>query len=286
MGMPNNMRKVITYATYPMLLATTLSIMIIAIEGGWNLKTTLWIYLSGLLITLITLERLFPLSPQWGMTTTSFLRDIKYLLASGATIAAVRWSFGFLAIGLAEKHQGFLAAAPWWVGLLAFLLLFDLLQYGWHRWSHSHPWLWRIHLAHHLPERVYVIMHPVFHPLNALINAALLQGVILLLGLPPQAVFAVFLILDLQTMVSHFNVDIRAGILNYVLVGTELHRYHHSADIHEAKNFGTVLPLWDILFGTFVYKPGIAPAALGVSEAGYPASTDFWKVMALPFRRG
>ena len=127
-------------------------------------------------------------------------------------------------------------------------------------------------------------MHPVFHPLNALVNAVLIQAVMLLLGLPPQAVFAAFLLMDLQTMVSHFNVDIRAGFLNYLFVGTELHRYHHSADVAEAKNFGTVIPCWDLVFGTFLYRPGRVPAALGAGDGGYPRSGEFWKVMALPFK--
>lgn len=40
---------------------------------------------------------------------------------------------------------------------------------------------------------------------------------------------------------SHFNVNGRAGCLNYLLVGTELHRYHHRAGRAEAKNFSAVV---------------------------------------------
>jgi sterol desaturase/sphingolipid hydroxylase (fatty acid hydroxylase superfamily) len=128
-------------------------------------------------------------------------------------------------------------------------------------------------------------MHGVFHPVNALISAVLIQATLLALGMSPEAVFAAILIIDLQTMISHFNVDIRAGFLNYVLIGTELHRYHHSASVDQAKNFGTVIPLWDLVFGTFLYRPGAPPRRLGVDDsAGYPPSQHFWKVLALPFR--
>jgi hypothetical protein len=38
------------------------------------------------------------------------------------------------------------------------------------------------------------------------------------------------------------------------------------------------------VFGTFLYRPGRVPAALGAGEGGYPRSGEFWKVMALPFK--
>ena len=68
------------------------------------------------------------------------------------------------------------------------------------------------------------------------------------------------------------NVDIRAGWLNYVLTGTELHRYHHSADSADGMNF--------------VYRPGIPPRALGVANpSDYPADREILGVLRLPFSR-
>jgi sterol desaturase/sphingolipid hydroxylase (fatty acid hydroxylase superfamily) len=72
-----------------------------------------------------------------------------------------------------------------------------------------------------------------------------------------------------------------------VLVGNELHRYHHSADLDEAKNFGNIVPLWDIVFGTFVYRPGDAPKALGLADPSrYPADVRILGVLSLPFTGG
>lgn len=286
MDMKNSIAKAVAYAAYPSLLLATLATIAATVAFGWDLKSVLWGYLSGLLAVLIALERLFPLSPRWGMTRASFLRDLKYLIAAGAAIGAVRAGFGILALRLGEGHRGPLADVPLLIAVPSALLAFDFLQYWLHRWSHRNAFLWRIHVAHHLPDRVYVVMHAVFHPLGALLTAALLQAVLLLLGLSPEAVFAAMLIIDLQTMVSHFNVDIRAGAFNYLLVGAELHRYHHSADVSEAGNYGAVTPLWDILFGTFRYRPGRPPAALGVEPGTpYPSSGEFWRVLALPFLR-
>src|SRR4051812_11519203 len=271
--MKNNLSKAVSYFTYPLFLATTLGTIHAAVSRGWDLKHTLWGYLFGLLFTLILLERLFPLKREWGMTGSSFLRDLKYLLSAGPAIGIVRSAFGVLAIVFSEHHRGLLSDMPLIPSVAIFFLVFEFIQYWYHRYSHEGTgplgrFLWKTHLAHHLPDKVYIVMHGVFHPLNAFITAILIQAVLLLLGLSPQAVFAVTLLIDLQTMISHCNVDIRAGIFNYVFVGTELHRYHHGANADEAKNYGTVLTLWDMVFGTFVYRPGKIPSALGVEKAG------------------
>jgi len=147
--------------------------------------------------------------------------------------------------------------------------------------------LWRTHAPHHLPEQVYVLMHPAGHPFNFF----LLQGLLRLplfywLGASPEAIFAASGIIGLQGLVSHCNVDLRAGWFNYVFMGTELHRYHHSGDASEAKNFATALSLLDVVFGTLIYRPGEAPKRLGVArQADYPQSREFWKTMLIPLRR-
>ncbi len=82
-------------------------------------------------------------------------------------------------------------------------------------------------------------------------------------------------------------VHLRAGWFNYLFVGPELHRYHHSADLREAQNYAVVLSLIDVLFGTFVYKPGRLPERIGVADpADYPRSVEVWKIMLLPFLPG
>lgn len=290
MGMKRILGLAVTYLAYPILLGTTLLTIHATTVHHIDLKRALWGYLLGLLAVLITLERLFPLSPRWSMTRVSFRQDLKYLLSSGVTIALLRAGFGAIGIWYSEHHHGPLASASLPVSLAVFFLVFEFLQYWFHRMSHEGHgrlgrFLWKAHVVHHLPDRVYVVMHGVFHPLNAFISALLIQASMLLLGLSPQAVFAATLLIDLQTMISHFNVDIRAGFFNYLFIGTELHRYHHSSAVTEAKNYGTVLPLWDLVFGTFRYRPGTDPSGLGVSDPSeYPPLQRFWQVLALPFR--
>jgi sterol desaturase/sphingolipid hydroxylase (fatty acid hydroxylase superfamily) len=170
-------------------------------------------------------------------------------------------------------------------------LLFEAVNYALHRAMHrmSGPvgrFLWLSHAAHHLPPRLYLVMHAVFHPVNGVLIQSLAITVPLwALGLGPQAVAIFFMINGMHGLISHFNVDVRMGWLSYVFAGTETHRYHHSAAPEEAGNFGATLMIYDLLFGTFVYRPGVPPAELGVRpEAGLPDYDRLGRVLALPFR--
>ena len=100
-----------------------------------------------------------------------------------------------------------------------------------------------------------------------------------------KATLVATLLIDLQSLVSHFNVNIKAGFLNYLFIGTETHRYHHSANMDEAGNYGNTLAIWDLIFGTFYYRPNAVPEKLGVSaDNQYPKSENVLEVITLPFR--
>ena len=143
--------------------------------------------------------------------------------------------------------------------------------------------LWRIHVAHHLPDRVYLLMHPVMHPINLVLVATVTQGALLITGASGEAIFVFNTLLALHGTISHFNVDIAAGPFNYLFVGTHLHRDHHSADPKESMNYGVLTPVWDLVFGTFHYDPRRSPTRLGVERPqDYPDSLAVHKVIMLP----
>jgi sterol desaturase/sphingolipid hydroxylase (fatty acid hydroxylase superfamily) len=288
--MKNILRQSVRYGLYPVLLIGVLGIAHLAIVHGWDYQSVYWKATLVIVAVLMAIERMMPMSRNWSMTGGSFLRDLRYIAMVGPAIGITKAVFGWLLIRYSASHAGPLAHLPPAAGALVFLLVFEFLQYHFHRYSHSAKgpigrFLWKAHLAHHLPDRVYVLMHAVFHPVNALISTAIIQAPLVLLGVPPSAVLIATLLIDLQSLVSHFNVDIRAGFLNYIFIGTESHRFHHSADVREAKNFGNTLAIWDLVFGTFLYRPGMAPAKLGLEHGeGVPRSEQVFPVLALPFR--
>lgn len=286
-----SLRSIARYGFYPFLLAVVVAATYFSVDRHWSNKTVYAWTTVFLLVSMMIYERIFPLDRDGSMTVKSFFRDLKFIPLVGISIGLTKTAFGIFAIAYSENHRGLLSDAPILVGVVVFLLVFEFFQYAFHRFSHSDRgalgrFLWRVHVAHHLPDRVYVVMHAVFHPINAVIITSILQLPLILLGLPPAAVLAATLLIDLQSLISHFNGDIRAGFFNYVLIGAETHRYHHSADAGEAKNFGNTLAIWDILFGTFQYRPGKPPLRLGVQNPElYPSSENLFGVLAWPFIR-
>jgi sterol desaturase/sphingolipid hydroxylase (fatty acid hydroxylase superfamily) len=280
----------ISHALYPLLLAATLLLFGVSVIKGWNLATV-FAWMAGVrLALLLAVEFLHPARPEWKMTWRSFWRDLKYMVVNGGTGAALKLGLGWLALDMSRFNTGFVSGMPPVIEFVAVLLTFELFQYWFHRISHEprgpiSTWLWKVHVAHHLPDKVYLLMHPVGHPLNFIVSLTIVQLPLVTLGARPETLFLFNALMGLQGLVSHFNVDIKAGPLNYLLVGTELHRFHHSANLDEAKNFGVLTPFWDLVFGTFRYDSKRLPEALGVVDPQqYPGSTDIGGVLMLPFQ--
>jgi len=280
----------ISYAFYPLLLAATLGMFAASLALHWDLARVFMVMAGLRFALLLAVEFLHPARPDWKMSWPSFRRDLKYMAANGGTAALLKLGFGWLALDLSRFNTGLVAGMPMAVEFLALLVVFEFFQYWFHRLSHEGPgrlgaWLWKVHVAHHLPDRVYLLMHPVGHPINFALSLAIVQLPLVMLGARQETLFLFNALMGLQGLVSHLNVDLRAGPLNYLLVGTELHRYHHSADRHEAGNYGVLTPFWDLVFGSFVYRPGQLPAALGVAEPErYPPSQALGRVLLMPFR--
>jgi sterol desaturase/sphingolipid hydroxylase (fatty acid hydroxylase superfamily) len=216
---------------------------------------------------------------------------LKYFASGGLSIFLTNTAIGYAAISLSEKNVGILKQFPSVFGFIIVLLVYEFFLYWYHRLSHEMGgkvggFLWRVHSIHHLPDKVYLLMHAVFHPLNAVAVTIILQGVLIAAGVDAQSLYLLNTFVGLQGLFSHYNVDIRAGFLNYVFVGTELHRFHHSANVNEAKNYGQIISIWDLVFGTFYYRPGVYPERLGVAEpVEYPHSNQYWRGFLFPFAK-
>jgi sterol desaturase/sphingolipid hydroxylase (fatty acid hydroxylase superfamily) len=282
------------YLLYPVLAAATLAYLAYELNGPRaSIGHRYGVYVGVLVVTMVLIESAHALGAEWRMTWARFWRrDLPFLLIGAATIALANAATLQVVTVLALRPGRALAQVPLLPGVIVSLLVTDFLWYWAHRLSHQARgrggrWLWRVHVAHHLPRQVYVLMHAIGHPLNTLLVRAILTVPPFLLGFSPEVVFTAGVVTGLQGLVSHFNVDSRVGWLNHLLMGTELHRYHHSADPAEAGNFGAVVTLWDRLFGTFVYRPGQVPRALGVeTPARYPGDTQLVSILAWPFKPG
>jgi sterol desaturase/sphingolipid hydroxylase (fatty acid hydroxylase superfamily) len=279
-------KPAITYGTYPALALLTAAVVGITLAKDLNRSAIAALLAIVPVVVAVLVEWRHPLGPEWRMTKKRLLRrDLPFIVAAVVTERLAETAGVLVAAGLvASKGFGPFARMPIGVQVVVALLAFDLLWYGYHRAAHSHKRLWRVHGVHHAPAQLYALMHLVFHPFDLLVSRFVVATIVFrFTGVTPNAIFIAVVIIGLQQMISHVNADLRVGPLNYVLVGTETHRYHHGAN--ERGNYGSVTPLWDIVFGTFVYDPTRVPARLGLDDpATFPDPAGFHDTLLWPLR--
>jgi sterol desaturase/sphingolipid hydroxylase (fatty acid hydroxylase superfamily) len=282
----------IRYFTYPVTLALCFAI-------AWEMlrlqvKTPIFFFCALLVPTffLLALESVFPLktsdSPRFG----SLGRDAVYVILAKVFAAAMGTCGAMLGVQLLYflNPRWRLFSSPG-LQLVTALVLFELIRYGYHRGFHAGRgavgrFFWRCHSVHHLSRELYSSCGLIGHPMLAWLQQEVFHAIpVLVVGLGWQEFLFYRLAIGIQIVATHANLDIRLGWLNYVLSGPETHRFHHSTDPAERNtNFGTVFSFVDVLFGTFLYRPGGLPKEYGVSGEGFPEAGDFRRALLLPFR--
>ncbi len=199
--------------------------------------------------------------------TDAIVETISTLVLFGITQPLI------LLLAVALMGRFFPQARYAWAGLpvLAqiglFLVCDDMLQYWWHRASHSLPWLYSLHRAHHNAEYMsvrIVYRNNIFY--YALMPSLWLSGVLVYLGL--GWVYAGYAVVKMAVIIAaHSDVRwdaplYRVGWLSPIMWVVErtistpaTHSAHHgrhkSDGVTNYKgNFGNLLFFWDVLFGT------------------------------------
>ena len=131
------------------------------------------------------------------------------------------------------------------------ILASDLFHSSMHRFVHEWAPMWRIHSVHHSARRLYSFNASRFHPLQAMLVVTGDNLVLAALGLDSRTLAAHRVFRGVFGQIQHANVAIDSGPFNSVFSGPERHRWHHSTVADEySTNYGSVVCLWDKLFGT------------------------------------
>jgi sterol desaturase/sphingolipid hydroxylase (fatty acid hydroxylase superfamily) len=160
---------------------------------------------------------------------------------------------------------GVLGDRPWAVQFALFFLVNDFGRYWLHRWYHASPRLWRVHRVHHATVEMDCLSVIRIHVLEAVIKNFLLALPFQALGMSVSVLVTYSCIDVLKGFWHHANLRTRVGPLNYVLNTAELHWWHHSPERNgHRSNYGSILSIWDWLFGTAYWPQGEWPATIGV----------------------
>src|SRR5438128_7054139 len=121
--MKTNTPWAVTWLTWPILFAFNVATALRAISQHANYSTVLTTLLITDVVVLVTLEFLFPVRREWKMTWRSFFRDLKYIVAGGASFAAIDGLFGLASIRLNSGHVGAITNWPLHLSVPAALLV-------------------------------------------------------------------------------------------------------------------------------------------------------------------
>lgn len=158
------------------------------------------------------------------------------------------------------------------VSLLIYLVLFDLLGYWTHRGQHQLEWWWRLHSLHHAQRQMTMWSDNRNHLLDDLLVDCIVVLSAQLIGVAPGQFIAIVALTQLSESFQHANVRVSFGRIGERLwVSPRFHRLHHSIGLgHESAgrqtlgghNFGVLMPVWDVLFGTANFENRYDPTGI------------------------
>lgn len=172
-----------------------------------------------------------------------------------------------LASYLFPNSAGLISSWPFLAVFALFLIFEDMMQYWWHRITHSTPWLYKLHRPHHNAEYMsirIVYRNNIFY--YYLMPSLWFAGLLIYLG--GGWVYAFYLVIKM-TVIFGAHSDIRwdkplykikwlspvMWIVERTISTPATHAAHHGKHMedgvtHYKGNYGNLLFLWDVIFGT------------------------------------
>jgi sterol desaturase/sphingolipid hydroxylase (fatty acid hydroxylase superfamily) len=144
------------------------------------------------------------------------------------------------------------------------VLGWDFIYYWNHRLMHESRHLWAIHVVHHSSER-YNLSTALRQPVADTLGTSVPYGLLCLAGLSPELVATARGVNLLYQFWIHTETIGRLGRPETVLNSPSHHRVHHGSNPgYLDRNHGSILIIWDRLFGTF--EPEGEPVVYGLTK--------------------
>ena len=279
------MRALLSRLLWPGLAGASLLPIYLGMEAGHGVLAFNVTYL-GLALTIALLERVMPHERQWLVNDGQMAPDLAHTVLSKGIAQVIVTVIVFMGIAEWLKPAGGPLWPETWPLLAQIALGLVVVEAGlyWkHRLAHEWPWLWRFHAVHHSVTRLWFFNTGRFHVVDTVTGLLVGIPVLLLLGAPQPVLLMVSAVTAVVGMLTHCNIEMRCGPLNYIFNTPELHRWHHSKVLSEGnRNYGENLMLFDMLFGTYINPPRRPPADIGIEN---PMPENFLGQLKIPFTR-
>jgi sterol desaturase/sphingolipid hydroxylase (fatty acid hydroxylase superfamily) len=258
----------------------------VASLGNDWMMTGLWVV--GFATVFGVLAMMMPCNPGmfWGADLRAAATDFMYWFVAPLGIRAARAAM--LAAGMSLLFGGRdpdllpVKDLPIWQQWALMMVIQDVFLYWMHRVFHK-GWAWKIHAIHHSPKVLDWMSSGRFHPINNLLEFAVADTLVILLGFSWPAVQFLFVFNLIYSSMVHANLNWTFGPLRYLLASPVFHRWHHTTqEAGRDKNFASTFPILDVIFGTFYMPAGKLPEQFGTGDPDIPEG--FWGQLMYPFR--
>jgi sterol desaturase/sphingolipid hydroxylase (fatty acid hydroxylase superfamily) len=257
-----------------------------------------YIQLVALMVGFVLLEYLLGRAKKFNARASDNLLDlVGFGLVAGLTQPTILLCVNKLGAAFLPQYKNALIDQPWWVFALLFLVFDDMLQYWWHRFSHTSK-MWPLHRAHHSAQ--YMSARIIYrNNFFYYVGMPAIWGSAVLVYLGGIEVYLVYIVIKLAVITgAHSDVrwdeplyKIRAlkplmWLVQRTISTPATHFAHHAMFDndgigHYRGNFGNLLFFWDVLFGT-AHITQQYPAQYGLRDDQLYGHEKWWVELFFP----
>jgi sterol desaturase/sphingolipid hydroxylase (fatty acid hydroxylase superfamily) len=232
-----------------------------------NIDTTLVVFFGACFIVFLPLERLYAIHRQ-KVIRPEYFTDVlfyagQYILWNGLVVYLLSWIARGVDLLPLESLRAWRAGLPFALQVFLVVVLCDLGIYWGHRLQHRSTFLWRFHRVHHTAEHLDWVAAYREHPLDNLYTRLIESLPAIVLGFPLAAIAGLIMFRGLWGLFIHSNAEVPIGPLKYILGSPRLHHWHHAIGAGNDCNYGNLMPVMDVIFGTY-HEPPAMPERYGI----------------------
>lgn len=250
-----------------------------------------WLLLDLFLMALlfVPVEIVFPKRKEQKTFHGEWRTDLIYFIVSHLLVQffgvitqqPAKLFFGWMGL---DEIQNFIQNLPLLIQLFLAFFIADLFQYWTHRFFHTHTFLWRFHSIHHSTENMDWLAGSRTHFVDIFVTRSMAFIPLYVLGFSTLAFNIYVIFMAIHAVLIHSNTRLNFGVLKYIFATPQYHHWHHCKDSEfYGKNFATIFPFIDKMFGTYFLPGDIWPKDTGLLETNFPKG--YLKQAVYPFTK-
>jgi sterol desaturase/sphingolipid hydroxylase (fatty acid hydroxylase superfamily) len=155
------------------------------------------------------------------------------------------------------------ASLPFLVALPLYLGVRDLGEFLFHRAQHRIPLLWAMHSLHHSDPQMNVLTTQRHFWADQLLKSCTVWAAAAMIVSPTPALLLAYAVASLWNFFAHADLAVSFGRWSWLINAPAYHRRHHSRlPEHYDSNFAALLPIFDVIAGTYHRPDGFPPTGL------------------------